>query len=163
MNIADWYRRTIGTDSHNAVAARAGVNQSTITRQLRDGRLGYDLIVPIARAYGADPIEGLIVAGLITQDDIDMHTPRATLVEATDKEIADEVWRRLVEGQEHPVFDKPMSGPAPEVSAGASAPAVPIGSGRRVVSLPPGVAEEAAAQHVDDDVEAEMWEREDTP
>ena len=50
-----------------------------------------------------------------------MHAPRATLADATDKEIADEVWRRLAEG-EHPTFDRPMSGPVPEDPGGKVVP-----------------------------------------
>lgn len=159
MDITDWYRRTIGTDSHNAAAAKAHVNPSTVTRQLHDGRLGYDLIVPIARAYGADPIEGLIIAGLITQDDIDMHANRATLADATDAEIADEVWRRLTEGRAHPVFDRPMSGPAPEDAEGEVVTMRPTG---RPVSF---VTDEwdVAAHDPGTAPELEAWQHEATP
>ena len=124
-----------------ALAQRSGVPKRTLLRLLN-----------AERGIAMEPLTAIAGA---------LNVPVSLVVSRAEERLEREVAADV--DQEHPAFDKPMSGPAPEGSAGASAPAVPIGSGRRVVSLPPGVAEEAAAQHVDDDVEAEMWEREDTP
>ena len=93
-----WYYATVGDDTPNAAAGKSGLVQSTLAAQLRRGRLAPESVVAIARAYGADAIKGLIAAGLISADDVRRYGTKEALHAATDAEIAEEVYRRLVAG-----------------------------------------------------------------
>ncbi|WP_159626740.1 hypothetical protein [Actinomyces sp. zg296] len=117
MDIVEWYRGTTRGDSHSTVARRAGVNTSTITRQLGAGRLEPALVVPIARAYAADVIEALITQGLITAEDcrldrlpdVIQRLERREVIESlTDQEIARIVWDRLADSE----VRRPLTEPA---------------------------------------------------
>lgn len=121
MDIVQWYYDTVKGDSHNTVAKKAGVNTSTVTRQLNAGRLEPALVVPIARAYSADVLEALIVQGLITAADCHLDRLPATIqrlgrqevIESlTDQEIADVVWSRLADGEAHQPLTSPIEEPA---------------------------------------------------
>ena len=106
--ILEWYTATTGNDTVNAVATKANVNQPTLARQLKQGRIGHRLIVAIARAYDADPIDGLVASGLITAEDLRKRGVRAMITDLTDRELTDEVWRRLVAGTAGPEFTDPL-------------------------------------------------------
>lgn len=107
MDTIEWYEASVGGASENAVAIRAGINQRTLNRQIKAGRLTAETVAAIASAYGRDVLDGLVAAGLISRDDIRRHGARVALAAATDREIADEVWRRLTDGRAHAPFDEP--------------------------------------------------------
>lgn len=106
MRILTWYRETVGGDSTNRVAIRSGVTQSTLDRQLKAGRLSTDVTIAVAHAYEASAIEPLIISGALTALDVRAYGITAVLQEATDREIATEVWHRLVSGAPHPIFSE---------------------------------------------------------
>ena len=106
MTSMEWYRRVVGDATVNAVAARAGVVQTTLNRQVKVGRLAPETAVAIARAYGVDVIDGLLACGLLTEEDVRRHGIVPVLEDATDDEIAEEVMRRLRDA--HPGLDKPL-------------------------------------------------------
>lgn len=110
MDITQWYGRVAGSQSINSIAALAGLNQSTLNRQLKAGRLEPELVVAIARALREDVLDALVIQGLLNADDLDRHAPRKALNEATDSEIVEEVSRRL--GVAHSIFDEPIEQPA---------------------------------------------------
>lgn len=105
--IKKWYEATTGGASVNAVAARAGLVQTTLARQLRADALSPESIVAVARAYSADVIGALIVAGVITDEDVRRHGVRLTFKAATDAEIAAEVMKRM--GGDSGILDAPLS------------------------------------------------------
>lgn len=111
MNAEKWYEAAVKGASVNAVAQKSGIAQTTLNRQVRTGKITPETIVAVAVAYGRDPIDGLITSGLITTEQIRSHGVRAALADATDAEIADEVWKRLNDGREHATFDEAV-GPA---------------------------------------------------
>lgn len=99
----DWYRDTVGSDSENAVAARAKVSQRTLNRRRKTGeRLPPEMVVAIAGAYGKGVIESLIETGLITADHIREYGAATALRAATARELADEVWERMERGESVP-------------------------------------------------------------
>lgn len=102
--LMSWYSATTSDDTVNAVASRAGLVGSTLSRQLKAETLTPESIVAIARAYNADAIEGLIISGLITEADVSRHGAQALLESITDRMIANEVWRRMADGSGHPEF-----------------------------------------------------------
>lgn len=123
MTITEWFTRLIGEDSVNAAAGRAQINQSTLSRQLNAGRLSPEMVVPLARAYGADVIDALVIHGLISPKDVRLHDVRVELARIPDKELADEVWRRMERGEGDNVWDEPVSPlrPVPDIPEGRKA------------------------------------------
>ena len=119
MDTIEWYEKTVGDTSENAVATRAGINQRTLNRQLKAGRLTPETVAAIAATYDRDMLDALVIAGLITHEHIKQHGVRGALAAATDREIADEVWRRLNDGQEHGVFDEAPGSPASSADVAA--------------------------------------------
>ncbi len=104
--IMEWYGATVGDASVNAVAMKAGVVQTTLSRQLKSGALSPEVVAAVARAYGADVLDALVLAGVITREDIRAHGVRQALEAAMDVEIAREVSRRL---GDHPLLDSPLN------------------------------------------------------
>ncbi|KFI91183.1 DNA-binding protein [Bifidobacterium saguini DSM 23967] len=94
MGINDWFVEVTGGESYNAVAKKAGVQASSIWRQLPD-RLSEKNAVAIARAYGRPAIEPLIVMGLLTDDDVKAIKSQDALRDATDDELMAELSRRI--------------------------------------------------------------------
>lgn len=99
MNTIEWFETVSAGDSVNAAATIAGINQPTLARQIKAGVLSPESIVAIARAYDADPINGLIIAGLISEVDVARHGADVLLETLTDKMLADEVWNRMQAGK----------------------------------------------------------------
>lgn len=104
MDITTWFKEVTRGDSVNAAAKLSGLNQPTLARQINAGALSPESVVAVARAYDADVIQGLIVAGLITKADVRKHDLKVVLEDLTDAQIANEVWRRLGDGADHPDF-----------------------------------------------------------
>lgn len=94
MNIADWYKRTVGSDSTNMVAENAGIVPASLYRQLPD-KLSPQSVVKIARAYGVSAIEGLVALGLLDDGDIRMLGISDSLKNATSDELLREIAARL--------------------------------------------------------------------
>lgn len=99
MDIMKWFRTVTQGDSVNAAAKASGLNQPTLSRQVNASTLSPDSVVAIARAYDADPIEGLIILGLITEEDVKRHGATVILADLTDQMLANEVWDRMQEGR----------------------------------------------------------------
>lgn len=107
MTIMEWYAATVGDASVNAVATKAGLVQTTLSRQLKTGSLSAEVIASVAHAYGADVLDALVLGGIITAEDIRAHGVRRALEDALDIEIVREVSRRLA-GGDHPDLDAPI-------------------------------------------------------
>lgn len=125
MNETQWYDETVGGDSENAVAKKARINQRTLNRQRKSGRLSAETVVAVADAYGRDVLDALVILGLITREQIRRHGIREALAAASDEEIAEEVWKRLTDGREHGPFDETPNGSRPS-------PIHPVGGGAEV-------------------------------
>lgn len=121
MNLSEWYRRTVGDDSINQAAEHAGIQQATLNRQLKSGKLTPETVVAVARAYGKSAVKALLIQGLLRRDDVAVFARVEALESASDREIADEVWRRLTKDEPgaHPVFDEPLESDYPPVTRDA--------------------------------------------
>lgn len=106
MSINDWFEKITGGESYNAVAKKAGVQASSIWRQLPD-RLSEKNAVAIARAYGRPAIEPLIIMGLLTDDDIKAIKSQDALRDASDDELMAELGRRIKASSEDPKWQHP--------------------------------------------------------
>lgn len=101
----DWYKAAVGDASVNAVAQRAGLVQTTLSRQVKAGQFSPETVVAVANAYGRDVLDALVVAGVITTEQIRSHGIQHALADASDAEIAAEVMRRMGGG----LLDTPLS------------------------------------------------------
>lgn len=105
--VETWIQETVGEASDREVAKLAGLGQSTLSRQRRDGTVTVDTVVAIARAYQVSVIPALLALGVVTEQDIISFSARARLEDASDEEIADEVLRRMKAGSE--LMEAPIS------------------------------------------------------
>ncbi|OCA93149.1 hypothetical protein ACU21_01500 [Actinobaculum suis] len=83
------------TLSINAVATRAGIVQSTLSRRIDAGGITADQAIKICRAYSADVIQGLLDLGFITEADLKQPAARAMLKDAKDEDLIAEIGRRI--------------------------------------------------------------------
>jgi hypothetical protein len=81
--------------SRRAVADAAGIEPSTLTRQLQRGRVPVETTVAICRAFHADLLEAFVEAGYITSLEATGLTGRGALDAATDLQLAEEILRRV--------------------------------------------------------------------
>ncbi|TQL03502.1 hypothetical protein FBY24_2601 [Cellulomonas sp. SLBN-39] len=78
--------------SVRAVAAATGTDNKSAGRWLEHPRA--EFVVSLARAYGADPVAGLVAAGFLDVREVERHARLAALRETTDLELAEELVRR---------------------------------------------------------------------
>src|SRR5690606_1666625 len=56
-------------------------------------------VIAIAHAYGTSAIKALMETGFLRADDADAYRRATTIETLTDRELADEVWKRMTEGR----------------------------------------------------------------
>ena len=88
-----WIEVTIGAESWRNVAERLHTTHSTIQRRLRNYEA--DAIIEIAREYGANPLTGLMAAGVITQSDVTDIAGNIAVADFTDQDLARLLLQRL--------------------------------------------------------------------
>lgn len=105
-----WKRAATRGASTRAIAERLDSNGPRIKRHLEESDPPVaDTVIELARAYGVNPVEGLIAAGLITRSDVDHAATKDALAEVPMLQLLEEavererraVQRRAPEG-EHP-------------------------------------------------------------
>lgn len=128
MNSIAWMRGTVGDNTRNAVADRAGIVQSTLNRQIDKGVLRPETVVAIARAYGVPILPGLVACGLITEHEAAIKARSDSILEALakadDADLVREVLRRIEQDGAalHTMLDEPLDATHPAlrpVSGGA--------------------------------------------
>ena len=109
MEFTAWITTATERATARAIAKQLGTTHPTIANRIerRDPLLALD----IASAYGADPIEGLIACGAITENDVRDYAAAHRLgVESwTDVEIAELIVERLREAESANVYDLPYA------------------------------------------------------
>lgn len=115
-----WMASTVGDHSENTTARLAGINQSTLNRQVRAGTLTPETVVAIARAYRVPVLPGLVACGLITEAEAAlkerMGSVEEVLATAEDSQIVGEMLARLAGGKElHSMLTAPLDGDHPVV------------------------------------------------
>ena len=107
MNISNWYAETVGDDTPNKVAENAGIVPPSLYRQLPD-RLSPQNVVKIARAYGVPAIDGLVALGLLDDTDLDKLEISDALRAASDRDLLNELARRLESRPEQTEWGQPI-------------------------------------------------------
>ena len=116
MNTAKWLKNVAGTTggtlSINAIATKSELPQATLNRHVNAGALAAEEVISICRAYRYPVTQGLLDLGFITEKELQLPAIHAALHDATDRELVDEIARRLEQGH-HEEFDKPIQASAP--------------------------------------------------
>lgn len=100
MNKADWINKTTKDKGAQDIARHTGMSKSTAFRRLKDLSFTAEDIINIARAYHADPIEGLVAFQYLTPEEptgkpYQEPTMQDTLKDCTDEQLLAEVRRRM--------------------------------------------------------------------
>lgn len=101
MDWTTYVKRVIGNDTQTQVAAKTGINQTTISRWLnpdptKDRRISSQSVAAFARGYGREVLEAFVVAGFLTKEEAGMTTSEpADLAEVDDATLIAEVQRRI--------------------------------------------------------------------
>lgn len=95
----EWLDRVTNQESDRQIAARTGFTHPTVGRWRSAGKAPADSIIVIARAYGADPVDGLVSAGILTESDLMNGGLRNAVRHAPTAYLTDELHERAVSGR----------------------------------------------------------------
>lgn len=92
----EYVRHIAGTEVQTAIADRTGIAQATISRW-KLGRQSVDApnAVAVARAFGRPATEALVVAGFLTEEEVDAQVTISRIEEPSNDELLDLLARRL--------------------------------------------------------------------
>jgi transcriptional regulator with XRE-family HTH domain len=65
-----WVRTTTHGAATRSISGRLGVSHSTVARWIKNNSAPCGDIIRLARQYGADPIDGLIAARRLSEEDL---------------------------------------------------------------------------------------------
>ncbi|WP_405497331.1 hypothetical protein [Nocardia sp. NBC_00511] len=106
-----WKRTVTRGASTRAIAERLDSNGPRVKRHLEESDPPVaDTVIELARAYGANPVEGLIAAGLLTRSDVDRAATKDALAEVPMLQLLEEAAereRRAVE-RRTPAHERPV-------------------------------------------------------
>ncbi|MDF2554177.1 MAG: histidine ammonia-lyase [Microbacterium sp.] len=109
-DLAAYFLSLTNERSVRALAARSELDQSTTTRQLAGtSELKVGTVVAICRAYGLDFADVFVAVGFITEEEARRFNLGFRLSEATDAELAQEIVRRLGQGEASAAITEPIS------------------------------------------------------
>lgn len=95
----DYVQDVIGDDSYTDAANRAGFDKSAFSRWRKGAKADPAFAVALARGYGANVLEALVAAGLITSREAGLTVVHAgaddAIRQASGRMLADELARRL--------------------------------------------------------------------
>lgn len=138
LNWTDYLRMISDDAAGAAIARKTGIPASTISRWL-SGEFDPKprQVVEVARAYGASPIQALIAADFLRAEDLDLpeSAPRQLQIrDFTELELAQEMVRRINEGESTSVLNDPLDSDHPAMSGlspSANSNVSPIGKTSR--------------------------------
>lgn len=108
--VDDFFKAISGGASYRKMGSDSGIGYSTVRRQLTgEGDLTAGVVVALARAYGANVIEALKVAGFITAAEAGRPSLTDALRNATDVELAEEILRRALAGEATEALTGPIA------------------------------------------------------
>jgi len=97
--------------SRRAIADAAGLDPSTLTRQLSRGRVPVQTVVAVCRAYDADLVEGFLAAGYVSAAEAERMSSGGSLESATDEQLVGEILRRRRNGSASAALTEPLPAP----------------------------------------------------
>lgn len=94
-NFVEWFNQLTAGDTQKVAAQKAGVVESTLSRQLSRGTFRPELVIALCRGYNYPPVDGLIETGYLHAHEVGSETPiRVALESATNRQILEELLRR---------------------------------------------------------------------
>ncbi|APA96316.1 hypothetical protein NS506_02250 [Nocardia seriolae] len=91
----EWRNSVVGGDSERAIAARMGIGNNRVGRHLRESDPPVaETVIDFARAYGVNPVDGLVAAGLIAESEALRAAAHSPLRSASQMQLLDELVRR---------------------------------------------------------------------
>lgn len=98
-DLVEYFRIQTQERSVRAIALRAGLDQSTLNRQLNGTTsLTVETVVAIVRAYDLDFADTFVEVGFITSDEARRFSRRFSLSDYSDQELTLEIVRRVNSG-----------------------------------------------------------------
>lgn len=98
-DLVEYFRIQTQERSVRAIALRAGLDQSTLNRQLNGTTsLTVETVVAIARAYDLDFADTFVAVGFITADEARRFSRRFSLSDYSDQDLTLEIVRRVNNG-----------------------------------------------------------------
>jgi transcriptional regulator with XRE-family HTH domain len=91
----EWFDSATGGETQGQIADRLGVSRATLGRWLHRGVLDPNTVLAVARAYSADPIQGLLAAKWLTPADLHNGGTAYVVSYATTRMLVNELHRRL--------------------------------------------------------------------
>lgn len=100
MNMRDWILSLPSSPLPTQAATAAGIDISTISRQLKRNHISAENVIKLCKAFGKSPIDGLIETGYLSPTDAQEISISSALRDATNRQLAAEVTRRMDIGLE---------------------------------------------------------------
>lgn len=92
-NLDRWVSEITGDDSWREIAKKLSTTHPTIKRRLDNAEA--DAIIELAGTYGANPVDGLIAAGAISDIDVRSYARTFLTEDLSDVELAEIIVERL--------------------------------------------------------------------
>lgn len=93
-DFVSWFNNLIGDDTQKVAAQKAGLIESTLSRQLSRKTFRPEMVIALCRAYDRSPVTGLIETGYINEWETEGVSIPYALNKATNEQILDEINRR---------------------------------------------------------------------
>ncbi len=91
----EWRNRVADGDSERAIAVRMGIGNNRVGRHLRESDPPVaETVIDFARAYGVNPVDGLVAAGLVAQEEALRAAASEPLRSASTLQLLEELTRR---------------------------------------------------------------------
>ena len=94
MNFESWLTELIGEDTRRTASSKAGMAESTLSRQLSRGHLSPEMVIALCRAYDRSPVQGLVETGYINEYEVQGVDLAIALHDATNEQLLNEIMRR---------------------------------------------------------------------
>lgn len=95
MTHGEWLDQLPGNPSISAAARAAGIQKTTLIRQLDRGEISAENVVALARAHNANEIDALIETGYVDPEALAGAGIPQALAQATNRQILDEITQRM--------------------------------------------------------------------
>lgn len=156
MNFESWLTDLIGNDTRRVASSKAGMAESTLSRQLSRGSLSPEMVIALCRAYDRSPVQGLIETEYINDYEVQGPDVAIALSKATNQQLLDEIMKRS-DPQARYLFggDEDTIGLSPQLSVVSDADDMNDGTVR------PFDYSEYAADSSEDETEARLERGED--
>lgn len=156
MNFESWLTDLIGNDTRRVASSKAGMAESTLSRQLSRGSLSPEMVIALCRAYDRSPVQGLIETEYINDYEVQGPDVAIALEKATNQQLLDEIMKRS-DPQARYLFggDEDTIGLSPQLSVVSDADDMNDGTVR------PFDYSEYAADSSEDETEARLERGED--